>query len=114
MVEIKQLAISEEAYRFLKKLSEQTERTGTLVDTPPAAIIGNIRNLTKTDELVAGFFMVGSANTIKYWLNRENAQGKGTPIGLLGRKPYLNRFGATSECIEGPTRTPLKPLWWRE
>lgn len=114
LVEIKQLAISEEAYRFLKILSEQTERTGTLVDTPPAAIIGNVRNLTKTDEPVAGFFMVGSANTIKYWLSRENAQGKTTPIGLLGRKPNPNRFGATSECIEGPTRTPQKPLWWRE
>lgn len=114
LVEIKQLAISEEAYRFLKILSEQTERTGTLVDTPPAAIIGNVRNLTKTDEPVAGFFMVGSASTIKYWLNRENAQGKINPIGLLGRKPNPNRFGATSECIEGPTRTQQKPQWWRE
>lgn len=114
LVEIKQLAISGEAYRFLKTLSEQTERTGTLVDTPPAAIVGNVRNLSNPDEPVVGFFMVGSASTINYWLSRENAQGKVNPIGLLGRKPNPNRFGATSECVEGPTRTPQKPLWWRE
>lgn len=114
LVEIKQLAISGEAYRFLKTLSEQTERTGTLVDTPPAAIVGNVRNLTNPDEPVVGFFMVGSSSTINYWLNRENAQGKTNPIGLLGRKPNPNRFGATAACIEGPTRTQQKPFWWKE
>lgn len=115
LVEIKQLAISGEAYRFLKTLSEQTERTGTLVDTPPAAIVGNVRNLSKPEEPVVGFFMVGSASTINYWLNRENAQGKANPVGLLlGRKPNPNRFGATAECVEGPTRTPQKPFWWQE
>lgn len=114
LVEIKQLAISGEAYRFLKTLSEQTERTGTLVDTPPAAIVGNVRNLTNPAEPVVGFFMVGSASAINYWLSRENAQGKANPVGLLGRKPNPNRFGATAECIEGPTRTLQKPFWWKE
>lgn len=114
LVEIKQLAISAEAYRFLKILSEQTERTGTLVDTPPAAIIGNVKNLTNPSEPIVGFFMVGSVNTIHYWLNRENAQDRATPVGLLGRKPNPNSFGATATCIEGPTRTPQKPFWWKE
>jgi hypothetical protein len=112
LIEVKQIAIPAEGYRFLKILSEQTEKTGTLVDTPPAAIIGNIRNFTNPKELIAGFFMVGSANTIKYWLNRENAKGKASPVGLLGRKTNPNLFNSTFACIEGPNRTPIKPRGW--
>lgn len=112
LLEIKQLSITEDAYKFLKMLVDQAERTGTLVDTPPAAIIGNVKNLTKKEEPVAGFFMVGSANTVNYWLDRKNVPINISPIGLLGRKPNPNNFGATFACIEGPTRTPQKPKGW--
>lgn len=112
LLEIKQYCVTAEAYRFLKLLSLQADRTGTLVDTPPAALIGNVKNISNPTEQVAGFFMVGGNITIKYWLNRQNADGKASPIGLLGRKSNPNNFGLTYPCVESPNRTPIKPRGW--
>lgn len=112
LFEIKQLGISQETYRFLKLINDQTERTGTLVDTPPAAIVGNVKNLSNPSEQITGTFIVASSSTVKYWLNRENAVGKAQPIGLLGRKTNPTTNNATYVCIEGPNRTPTKPRGW--
>lgn len=112
LLEIKQLGINEATYRFLKLINDQTKRTGTLVDTPPAAIVGNIKNLTNPSEAITGFFIVASVNTVEYWLDRENAAGKARPIGILGRTPNPTTNNATYICIEGPNRTPTKPRNW--
>jgi hypothetical protein len=112
LLEIKQQTVSEQVYRYFKLVSEQTQNSGTLVDTPPAAIIGNIRNLSNRDEPVAGVFSVASTVKQKYWLDRKNGYGKAAPIGLLGRIPVLPSNGVTYPCIEGNTRTPRKPEGW--
>jgi hypothetical protein len=114
LFEIKQLGINQETYRFLKLITDQTDRTGTLVDTPPAAIVGNVKNLTNPSEQITGFFIVASSSTVKYWLNRENAVGKAQPVGLLGRKTNPTTNNATYVCIEGLNRTPTKPRGWIE
>ncbi len=112
LLEIKQLTVSEKAYKYFKLVSEQQQTNGTLVDTPPAAIIGNIRNLNNADEPVTGVFSVASMVVQKYWLSRENGIGKAAPIGLLGRKPNLSTFPLSYACEKGPTRTPEKPDGW--
>ena len=113
LFEIKQLQISEEAYRFLKLLRDQNQGTGTLVDTPPEPLIGNIRNRTDPSEEIAGMFMVASVSSVKYWLDRENALGKAKPVGLLGRDPIVSPVSVTVPCYESSTRTPTKPKGWR-
>jgi hypothetical protein len=93
-------------------VSEQRQTNGTLVDIPPAAIIGNIRNLSNSDEPVTGVFSVAGMMVQKYWLSRENGIGKAAPIGLLGRKPNISTFPISYACEKGPTRTPEKPDGW--
>lgn len=112
LLEIRQNTLSEKAFKYFKLVSEQQQTNGTLVDTPPAAIIGNIKNVTNPNEPVTGVFAVASTVIKKYWLNRENGYGKAIPIGLLGRKPYLSTFPVTYPCTAGPTRTPQKPEGW--
>lgn len=112
LIDIKQFGINQETYRFLKLINDQTKRTGTLVDTPPTAIVGNVKNLTNPSEQITGYFMVASASTVEYWLDRKNAEGKVAPVGLLGRKPNPPPNNATYSCIEGPNRTPTKPRFW--
>ncbi len=112
LFEVKQLGISANAFRFLKLINDQIQRTGTLVDTPPAAIVGNVKNITNPDEQISGFFMVASASKEQYWLSRDNASGKAKPIGLLGRGVNPSPFSITYPCIAGPNRTPNKPQGW--
>lgn len=112
LLEIKQQAVSEQVYRYFKLVSEQTQTSGTLVDTPPAAIVGNIRNINDPTEPVSGVFSVASTVKQKYWLDRKNGYGKASPIGLLGRLPVPPSNGVTYPCLEGSTRTPKKPEGW--
>jgi hypothetical protein len=56
LIEIKQQSVSPSAYQYLKLLAEQVQNNGSLVDTPPAALIANIKNILNPKEIIAGFF----------------------------------------------------------
>ena len=121
LMEIKQQSISPAAYRYLKLLADQVQNTGSLVDTPPAAIVGNIKNMTNPAEAIVGFFMVTSIRSTQYWIDRkEPIQKKIKPVGLrnhsysqepstgaleTGRPPLV-------PCIFSAKRTPIKPKGW--
>ncbi|GGD54431.1 hypothetical protein GCM10011514_18210 [Emticicia aquatilis] len=120
LIEISQQSISNEAYKYLKLLADQTQNTGTLVDTPPAALIGNITNINNTSEPVAGFFMVKSIKSKRYWIDRkepnelkiktvglrDHTLSQEPPVsGEIGRPPLV-------KCLLSPTRTPNKPDGW--
>jgi hypothetical protein len=119
LIEIKQQSISPAAYRYFKLLADQVQNNGSLVDTPPAALIGNIKNLTNPDEAIAGFFMVASVRTVKYWIDRKNAEGKNiNPIGLLDHPLTPEPMGSDltrppfAQCIVSLSRTPIRPNGW--
>lgn len=120
LIEIKQQSISEDAYRYMKLLANQVQNSGSLVDTPPAAIIGNVKNINDDNEPVAGLFMVTSIKKMRYWISRANALGKALPIGLLDHTTTPEPAGSGQlgrpplvPCIEGPTRTKIKPEGWQ-
>ncbi|UTA69634.1 DUF4249 domain-containing protein [Emticicia sp. 21SJ11W-3] len=119
LIEITQQSISPGAYRYLKLLADQVQNNGSLVDTPPAAIIGNVKNINESNEMVAGFFMVTSMKKIRYWISRENAAGKAYPVGLLDHQiipePTVNGVPdrpPLALCIESATRTKIEPKGW--
>jgi len=112
LLEIRQQRISETSYQFLKLLRDQNQGTGSLVDTPPEALVGNLRNVTNPNEEVAGAFLVASTQSVMYWLNRENANGKARPVGLMWRDPIISPTGITAPCVPSSTRTPLQPDGW--
>jgi hypothetical protein len=119
LIEIKQQSISPDAYRYFKLLADQVQNNGSLVDTPPAALIGNIKNVTNPDEAIAGFFMVTSVRNIRYWIDRKEASGKNlTPIGLLNHPLFPEPSGNDTtrppfaQCIISQSRTPNQPIGW--
>lgn len=119
LIEIKQQSVSSNAYRYLKLLADQVQNNGSLVDTPPQALIGNIKNIQKPDEIITGFFMVSSVRYVKYWIDRkEPIARKLTPTGLhensIREEPFSNIPGRPplAACILSQTRTPNKPQGW--
>lgn len=120
LIEISQQSISLAAYNYLKLLAEQTQNTGTLVDTPPAALIGNIKNINNSDEPIAGFFMIKSIKNKRYWIDRAIPNRlKIKPVGLRDHifspePPVSGQFGRPPlvKCLLSPTRTPNKPDGW--
>lgn len=119
LIEIKQQSISPAAYRYLKLLADQVQNNGSLVDTPPAALVGNIKNVNNPSESIAGFFMVTSVRTVRYWIDRKAAEGKNiNPIGLLDHplspEPMGNDLTRPpfAQCVSSLSRTPSRPNGW--
>ena len=55
---VKQYALSREAYKFFEEMKRNTEQLGSIFDAQPSANTGNIRCISKPDELVIGFVEV--------------------------------------------------------
>ena len=116
VIEITQQNIDEKAFRYLKILLEQNQTNGTLADSPPAALIGNIKNINNKSEIVGGYFMVANSSVKSVWVPR-NYTGSPNPIGLLnGRivnpEPSAPSRPPVAPCVKSKTRTPLAPEGW--
>ncbi len=62
---IQQLSISEQAYEFFVQLQTQTAFVGSLFDSPPAALKGNIINLDSSGKKALGYFGVSAVSEIE-------------------------------------------------
>lgn len=63
MYRVEQMSISEEAFEFFSQLQLQTAFVGSLFDSPPAPIKGNIVNLNPSGPKALGFFGVSSLSS---------------------------------------------------
>ncbi|WP_461132531.1 DUF4249 domain-containing protein [Spirosoma lituiforme] len=133
LVEIRQSALTAEAYRFYEQFQEQTQNNGGVADSPPGVIVGNIRNIANPQERVVGFFTASGVATNRYWLDRKDTQGvpPGLFLAMNGRAPTPEPSPPLAPAISiittipqkppymavcSPTdnRTPYKPEGWRE
>ena len=130
LVELRQVALSQEAYQFYKLVQDQTQNNGGLTDTPPVAPIGNVRNVANSHERVVGYFAAAGVSIKRHWLDRKDASGPslGTAnmpdvsipdeeelfVALNQRRlspepppPYVaNRFPPAFRIWGGPPRVP--------
>ena len=117
LVEIQQMSISPQNYLFYKNLELQSQSTGGLADTPAAAIVGNIRNLSNPASKVVGYFGVVSIQKKRYWVDRKDANGAFDYI--LGHVPFeeptsMDTFRPpVTSCVKSDTRTPFRPEGWQ-
>jgi Domain of unknown function (DUF4249) len=113
LIEIKQYSISSEGYRFYNLLALQGNKTGSLTDTPPSPIVGNIRNIKNPEETVVGFFGASSVSSVRYNVDRK--ANIGTAEQYLGHFPVIEDEGLIpnqAKCVESRTRTKIKPDGW--
>ena len=75
LIEIRQLALTQQAHAYFKLFQDQTQNTGGLADTPPSAPVGNISNVANGQERVVGYFTASGLSTIRYWLDRKDVRG---------------------------------------
>ncbi len=136
LVELRQASLTASAYTYFKHLEEQTQNTGGVADTPPSVPAGNVHQLANEREVVVGYFTASAVAKVPYWLDRKDTQG--IPPGLFqslnGRDPsgegelfigkvkpglfipkskYYDR-PPTALCVSSRSRTPVKPIGWRD
>jgi hypothetical protein len=59
LVRVRQLSISEQAYRFYLTLSEQTASDGSPFAVPASSVRGNVANITSPARVALGYFIAG-------------------------------------------------------
>ena len=117
LIEIEQLGLGPAAYEYYELLRNQTQTTGTLTDTPPAPIIGNIRNSNDLQEKVVGYFGAATVKKVRYWIDRSSYTDAQL-TSLLGREPNLEPASPfrppSAPCLPSRNRTPFTPQGWRQ
>jgi len=122
LIEIRQSSLTAGAYRYYKLLDDQTQKTGGLADTPPAPLVGNVRNLTNEREVVVGYFTASAVATVRYSIDRR--ENTGATLGLFEalnqRKPRVEAGSPIrgrpplTTCEPSTSRTPVKPEGWKD
>ena len=116
LLEIEQVGISRDAYLYYKLLRDQNQTTGTLTDTPPAPIIGNIQNINDPNDKVVGYFGAASSKIVNYWVDRSIYNGA-ILVPILGREanlePSTGLRPPSYPCVMSKFRTPIRPQNWR-
>jgi hypothetical protein len=74
-INVKQYALSEQAYRFLQQLKRNTEQLGTIFDAQPSDNNGNIRCITNAQEPVIGFVEVSEEKTKRIFISNTQVPG---------------------------------------
>jgi len=105
---ISQYSITREAYDYWSKLKSVSNPSGSFLDTPPAAVIGNVHNITNKDEVVLGNFEVAAVNIIRV---------KGRPADLL---PHYVHYPCSDiprptycyDCLTLPNSSLVEPSYW--
>ncbi|MBD2754232.1 DUF4249 domain-containing protein [Spirosoma validum] len=128
LIVVEQLALSANAYRYYKLFADQVQNTGTLADSPPAPISGNVKNTANSSENVVGYFSAASVAASSHKINRQDVTTgifQGLFYAINGRTPRLESslpgnpspFGtssASSVCVPGRTRTDQLPPGWNQ
>lgn len=68
---VKQYAISEDYYDFLKTIEATNQTTGSLFDPIPNELFGNIRSSDGNRAPVLGYFAVAGIDTSRFFISRE-------------------------------------------
>lgn len=120
LLEVYQYSVSKQVYDFINLSQKQSVISGGLADTPPAALVGNIRCTNDESINTSGLFIVAARDIFRYWLDKKDVIKANTPqVGLLGgRKIRLEPQSMDTTrpplapCLEGPTRTSIIPEGW--
>lgn len=66
---LKQMAISEDEFKYLEQLKKTTESIGGLFDPQPTSVIGNVHRVRKDSPLAVGYFSVGNTTKMRMYIN---------------------------------------------
>jgi uncharacterized protein DUF4249 len=98
-INLKQYAMSQDAYLFMQKMKKNTEQVGTLFDAQPSQISGNFKCLTNPNELVIGFVEVTDEQTKRIFIYNSQVPGWGyrtacMQLLILNNVDSINVYGA--------------------
>lgn len=109
---VAQHSITREAYDYWNTVKQVAQSTGSIFDTPPAPIQGNMYNINDPEDRVLGFFEVSAVDTIRTYTYAEDLE----PLYIEDLcDPYDWRTlgnPACCNCLEIPDSQLERPEYW--
>ncbi len=65
-----QYSMTEEAYEYWRKVAQLITKRGSIFDTPPSVIRGNITSVTNPAELALGFFEASGSKLTRAFIDK--------------------------------------------
>ncbi|MFC3879429.1 DUF4249 domain-containing protein [Algoriphagus namhaensis] len=110
---VRQLSTTQEAYEYWRKVRELVNNTGSVFDSPPAPISGNIRNERDPNEVVLGYFEVVNAKVTRIYTTRADVPFFISEVCTYSPERPINDYPATClRCSEFKNSTEATPDWW--
>ncbi|AEE48325.1 DUF4249 domain-containing protein [Haliscomenobacter hydrossis] len=109
-IEIQQRSISREAYDYWRTIDQLTTNNGSLFDTAPAAVRGNLKCVSDPAQAVYGLFEVSDFEEDGFFIIRTNTSKPG--LYTCEPKPLPAVSSACVTCEESAYRTQIKPRFW--
>ncbi len=110
---VNQLSITKEAYTYWQNVREVVNNSGSVFDSPPAAIRGNVSNLNDPKEVVLGFLEIAKSQETRIFTTRGDV-----PYFLektceyIPGKRYDQYLPTCLSCAAFPNSTEEYPAWW--
>jgi len=101
-VEVVQYSLTQEAYDYWKKIEDQQNNVGSIFDSPPAQITGNLNYVDNQKFPVVGFFEASGVKKKRIFIRRVD-------FLVLPENPnQFNTFNIDAQCfLPAPWFTPL-------
>lgn len=110
---IRQLSISKDAHDYWRKVRELVNNTGSVFDSPPAPIQGNLYNPNDPDEVVLGYFEVAKAKVSRIYTTFADVPFFLEKICEYDPNRRLDQYEPTClSCNVFPTSQMFYPEWW--
>jgi hypothetical protein len=110
---VRQTSISKNSYDYWRKVRELVNNTGSVFDTPPAPIRGNIRNVNDPDEVVLGYFEVANVKLSRIFTTRADVPFFLPEVCTYSPERRLDDYPKTClRCSEFKNSTGVTPVWW--
>ena len=93
-IEVVQYSLTEQAFEFWNLVSLQQQNRGTIFDTPPAVIRGNITNVNNLQEVIFGYFGASVVSRSSLYIFRSSIPYSPTPPGILAGACQALRNGS--------------------
>ena len=140
-INVRQYALSHEAYLFFQKIKKNTESLGTIFDAQPSDLQGNIHCITDPKEFVVGYVDISEEKIKRIYIRNDQLPGWGysqnciqaivdnnrdsilkygvglfpTTVAALGPFGGIAKFSATLDpnCMDCTlTGTNVRPPFW--
>ncbi len=106
-----QSSISHNAFEYWRKVNIVANQVGSIFDSPPAEVRGNMVNINNEDEVVQGYFQAVNETWQRFFVVREDLPLE-LPVYCEWRGWDVNYASECVDCITARNSSYKVPDWW--